>query len=581
MLPSYVPLVQLAEVRQSTSGRWARQVPARGEPEQVPAQWHRIVTLLADISLFIGTRSVWSIAASSRLTIAAIISVCYASILVTGVLTLVVRRSRSLARLDLVVLVTAVTLVYCAVAVAHDFNDESILTTQAAHQLLDGRPMYGQPWPWLFGGNIPYTATVTGGYDFTYGYPPLLAILTAPLLWLGHTALPTTLVTTTALAAGTVAMWKMLPVPWRSAATMVCLGFGMIPAYARLGYPAVVALAFLIPVVMRWTRMGTGGRADWARAACLGAACASQQLPWFLTPFLLAGVYALRRGEVGARGAAVAVGRIAGTAAGTWLLINAYFVVTEPRTWIAGIALPLTQGAVIHGQGLVDISLYFTDGSDRLSWYSHASMLLAAGLLAVFVFFVRRLGPAATVLPWCAFFLATRSQDGYYLLMTPLWVAAAVTVPPSAFANAWQPRLLHGRRTARTVLAAALLAPSLAAAAVAATGGPPLHMQAVGASRTATTLNTLTVRVSNPGDSPLEPHFTVTTGQGMGLYWTILGGPASVPGHATATYRLQPPGGHWDLPRNGARIRLRAFTPSPVTLSSQDIRLPRENDRAR
>ncbi|WP_199836102.1 hypothetical protein [Streptomyces sp. TP-A0356] len=536
-----------------------------------------MLTLLADISLFIGTRGVWSSAASHQLLVAGIISACYATILVTGVLTLVVRRSRSLARLDLVVLATAVTLAYCAVSVAHDFSDESVLTTQAAHQLLDGHAMYGQPWPWLFGGNIAYTATVTGGYDFSYGYPPLLAMLTAPLLWLGRGALPTTLVTTTAIATGAIVMWKMLPVPWRSAATMVCLGFGMIPTYARLGYPAVLALAFLIPVVMRWTRMGTGGPADWARAACLGAACASQQLPWFLTPFLLAGVYALRRGELGARGAAVAVGRIAGTAAGTWLLINAYFIVTEPRTWIAGVALPIIQGAVIHGQGLVDISLYFTDGSDRLAWYSHASMLLAAGLLAMFVLFVRRLGPAATVLPWCAFFLATRSQDGYYLLMTPLWVAAAATVPPSAFATAWQPRLLHGRRTARMVLAGALLAPSLVAATVAATGGPPLRMEAVGASRTTLTVKTLTVRVSNTGGSPLEPHFMVTTGQSMSRYWKVLSGPSTVAAHATATYRLQPPDGAWGLPKNGTRIRLRAFTPSPVTLSSQDIQVPSGN----
>ncbi|MEU5376855.1 hypothetical protein ACFYYI_20925 [Streptomyces sp. NPDC002387] len=545
------------------------------EPDPTPAQWHRALTLLADISLFIGTRGVWSSAASHRLMIAAVISVCYASILVTGVLALVVRRSRALARLDLAVLLTAVTLAYCAVSVAHGFSDESILTTQAAHELLAGAPVYGQPWPWLFGHGVAYTATVSGGYDFTYGYPPLTALLTAPLLWIGHGALPETLVTTTALVLGTVVMWKMLPTPWRSAATMVCLGFGMIPVYARLGYPAVVALAFLVPVVVRWTRMGTGGAADWARAACLGAACAAQQLPWFLTPFLLAGVYALRRGELGARGAAVAVGRIVAAAAGTWLLINAYFIVSEPRTWIRGVALPLTQGAVIHGQGLVDVSLYFTNGSDRLSWYSHASLLLAAGLLAVFVLFVRRLGPAATVLPWCAFYLATRSQDGYYLLMTPLWLAAAVTVPQSAFTTAWQPRLPDGRRTARTVVAAGLLAPSLVAVLLAATGRPPLHLQAAAASRTPRAVRTLTVHVDNTGDAALRPHFMVTTGQGMSRYWKVLDGPSSVAGHSTGTYRIQAPGGGFSVPGKGTRIRLRAFTASPMTLSSQDIRLER------
>ncbi|MDT0462271.1 hypothetical protein [Streptomyces gibsoniae] len=549
---------------------------ASDEPDRTPAQWHRILTLLADISLFIGTREVWTSAASHQLAIAALISLCYASILVTGVLTLVVRSSRSLAQLDLVVLVTAVALAYCALSVKHGFSDESILTTQAAREILHGHPVYGQPWPWLFGNGIAYTPTVTGGYDYTYGYPPLTALLTTPLLWLGHSALPETLVTTTAMVLGAIVMWKMLPTQWRSAATMVCLGFGMVPTYARLGYPAVVALALLIPVVVRWTRMGAGGPADWARAACLGAACAAQQLPWFLAPFLLAGVFALRRGELGARGAAAAVGRIVGIAAGTWLLINAYFIVSEPRTWLSGIALPITQGAVIHGQGLVGISLYYTDGSDRLSWYSHASMLLAAGLLALFVLFVRRLGPAATVLPWCAFFLATRSQDGYYLLMTPLWLAAAVTVPPSAFTTAWQPRVLSGRRAARMVLAGAVVAPSLVAVILGATGRPPLHMQAAAVSRTPLTVKTLGIKVRNSGDAALEPHFMVTTGQGMSRYWKVLAGPSSVAAHATATYRIQAPDGGFAIPKDGTRIRLRAFSASPMTLSSQDIHLKRE-----
>ncbi|WNC03078.1 hypothetical protein Q2K21_10160 [Streptomyces sp. CGMCC 4.7035] len=560
-----------------------RPLVSRSEPDETPAQWHRILTLLANISLFIGTRGVWGSAASHRPVVAGIISVCYVSILVTGVLTLVVRRTRSLARLDLVVLVTAITLVYCALTMSHGYSDESILTLQAAREVAHGNPVYGQPWPWLFGhyGSVAITPTVTGGYDYTYGYPPLTALLTVPLLWIGHGPVPELLVTTSALVAGTVVMWRMLPVRWRSAATMVCLGFGFLPMYGRLGYPAILALAFLIPVVVRWTRMGAGGPADWARAACLGAACASQQLPWFLTPFLLAGVYALRRGELGAREAALAVARIVGIAAGTWLLINGYFIVTEPRTWIAGIMLPLTQGALIHGQGLVGISLYFTDGSDRLAWYSHASMLMAAGLLALFVLFVRRLGPAMSVLPWCAFFFATRSQDGYYLLMTPLWLAAALTVPPSAFATAWQPRLLHGRRGARTVLAAGLIAPSLVAATLAATGRPPLHMEVAAGSWTPTTVATLTVRVSNDGDAALQPHFMVTTGHGESRYWRVLDGPSSVAGHATATYRIEAPGGRFALPRKGVRMRLRAFTASPMTLSSQDIHLKREPASAR
>ncbi|MFD5341430.1 hypothetical protein [Streptomyces hawaiiensis] len=544
-----------------------------------PAQWHRVLTLLADIGLLIGTRAVWTSAAGHRPAVAAVISLCYASILACGVLALVVRGARSLARVDGCVLVTGVTLTLCAWIMLHNGSDEALLTTQAARELAAGHPVYGQPWPWLFGHGVALTPTVTGGYDYTYGYPPLAPLLTVPFLWLGHGGTPATAVSTGALIAGTVVLWRMLPAPWRSAATLVCLGFGMLPSYGRLGYPAIVALALLVPVVVRWTRTGQGGRlgtAGLARAVCLGVACAAQQLPWFLAPFLLAGIYAVRRGELGGRAAALVVARFAGTAAGVWLLINAYFVVSEPGRWLTGIALPLTQGAVLHGQGVVGISLYLTDGSDRLDWYSHASLLLLAGLLALFVLFVRRLGPAATVLPWCAFYLATRSQDGYYLLMTPLWLAAAVTAPASAFARAWQPRpgLLSGphRRPARIAATALLLAPALACAAVAATGTPPLRMRVTAARHpTAATVSRLALQVTNTGDTALTPHFTLTTGQGMDPYWRVVRGPRTLPAHGTARFELRPPAGRFPLPRPGVRIRLRAFTASPQTLSSTDV----------
>ncbi|MFE9449714.1 hypothetical protein [Streptomyces sp. NPDC006739] len=548
-----------------------------------PAQWHRVLTLLADISLFIGTRTVWTQAATHRLLLAAVISVCYASILVTGVLALTVRRARSLARLDLVVLVTAVTLILCTLALNHAGGDESALTTQAARELVAGHTVYGQPWAWLFHSrNIAITPTADGGYDFTYGYPPLTPLLTAPLLRLGHGGAPATVAATAALIAGAVALWKMLPVPWRSAATMVCLGFGFLPTYARQGYPAIIALALLVPVVVRWPRIGQGGRlgaAGIARAACLGAACAAQQLPWFVTPFLLAGIYAVRRGELGRREAGLVVARIVGLAVTAWLLINMYFIVQEPGPWIRGIALPLTQGAVLHGQGLVGVSLYFTDGSDRLDWYGHASMLFAAALLALFVLFVRRLGPAATVLPWLAFYLATRSQDGYYLMMTPLWLAAAVTAPLSEFRRAWQPRprWLTGprRRPALITAVVVLIAPALVSATLAVSGHPPLRMR-VTAARWASksAVSRLTVRVTNTADGPLTPHYMLTTGQGMSRYWSIVHGPATVPAHTTATVELRPATRTFSLPGRGARIRLRAFTANPQTLSTQDVRLP-------
>jgi len=562
-----------------TTARWTRS-PYEDPENPTPAQWHRVLTLLATASLFIGTRDVWARAASHHPPLAAVISVCYAAILLSGAAALTARTRRALGRVDTAVLITAVILVTAGWLVSHQGGDEAVLTTKAARELVAGHAVYGQPWPRLFTPGIALTQTVHGGYDYTYGYPPLAPLLTAPFLWLHHGGTPATAMATTALLVSTVTVWRLLPQPWRPALTMLCLGFGFLPMYGRQGYPAILALALLMPVVLGWPRIGRGGRLDApgiARAVCLGAACAAQQLPWFVAPFLLAGVYAVRRGELGGREAGRVVLRLLGVVVGTWLLINAYFAVHEPRTWASGIALPLTQGAVVHGQGLVGISLYLTDGSDRLDWYSRASALLAAGLLALYVVLVRRLGPAATVLPWLAFFVATRSQDGYYLMMTPLWLLSALTAPLPEFARAWQPRL-----PARRLVAALLLLPAVIGTTLAATGSPPLRMS-VASVRLASprTLGRLTVDVRNTEHASLVPHFTVSTGQGMPEYWTIVAGPARLAGGGVGRYELRPPRGQFALPPKGSRVRLRAFTGDPQTLSSQDVQadlpLPRRS----
>ncbi|MEU0220743.1 hypothetical protein ABZ281_39450 [Streptomyces sp. NPDC006265] len=52
---------------------------------------------------------------------------------------------------------------------------------------------------------------------------------------------------------------------------------------------------------------------------------------------------------------------------------------------------------------------------------------------------------------------------------------------------------------------------------------------------------------------------------------TLVPGPRTLPAHGSARYELRPPAGRFPLPRPGARIRLRAFTVSPQTLSSADV----------
>ena len=382
-----------------------------------------------------------------------VISVGYLAILGLAALSLVVRTQRAMVVVDLLILVAAAVQVVGALILQHKPTDEGTLIAQAARSLLGGGEIYGVAWPQLFAQqHLPVTWMMGGGADYTLGYPPLAVLLTAPALLVFSFPAAASIVTTLVLLVGAFALWRLLPIDWRPGATIVMLGFPFMPHYARLGFPAIIAMVWLIPVIVRWPDIGRAGRlrrSDLLRAACLGAACATQQLAWFVAPFLLVGLFALRRGELPARRAFGTVASFAGVAGVTFLAINLPFIARDAPAWASGVALVLTQHAIPHGQGLIDVSFYLTDGSAELDFYSYATLLLAVGMLGVTAIWIRRLGPALTVIPWLVFYLSVRSQDGYFLLMTPLWLAAAATAPPSVFAHAWQPRISLGGATDR------------------------------------------------------------------------------------------------------------------------------------
>jgi hypothetical protein len=164
-------------------------------------------------------------------------------------------------------------------------------------------------------------------------------------------------------------------------------------------------------------------------------------------------------------------------------------------------------------------------------------------------------------------------------MMTPLWLAAAATVPSSAFASAWQPSLaaVRGRAPRLAAVVAAVLAPAAVCLAVAAFSGPPLHLDVTAVhtnDRAHVKVTALTVYAANTSSSALSPHFVVSTGQGTSNFWPVLTGPAVIPGHSTVRYVIRPPSGPYTITNPHKRIRLRAVTPTPMTISSGDIPVP-------
>jgi len=564
-----------------------------------PRGSNRLLSVIAAGSMLIGARDVWYRTVVDQDHHAELLLAYYGALLVLAVLALTVRTARAMLAVDAAMLTAAaaecvnrLTVVTPArspdAAGAWSMTDEGALVHMAARTLLQGRPIYGTHWPQIFTlFHAGPTPLMSGGAVTSLDYPPLGPLLTAVPMALGLPHPPGAVAATAMLLAAAAVMFVLMPAPWRPVALITCFGAGVLPGYALLGYPGVMELPFLIAAVAYWPRTGQGGRLGRAgvlRAGCLGAAACLHQLSWFLAPFLVAGVFLVRRGELPQRQALAVTARYAAVAAAVFLAVNAPFAAQGPGNWLGGVLAPMTQEAVPTGEGLIGIATYFTAGSGALRLYSVAGLLLGAGLLGLMVLLPRRLALAAPVLPWLVFYLSLRSQQDYFDLTVPLWVTAAATVRISDLDRAaqWRPALLR-TRARRALAVPVLLAPAALCLAVAIGTPPPLRMAvtaltASGGGRGALTpsgipqrgLTSLTVRVTNTSSTPLGPHFATSTGPVASAYWTVVSGPALLPPGRSAVYVLRAPGGAGVRgPRPGGRLILRAFTPAPMTLSSR------------
>lgn len=562
--------------------------PAGGRP--APA--HRVLSALAALAPLGGIGTVWHATAATHPLAGGVVSLSYVAVIVLAAAAVTVRTARAAAAVDAAVLALGVLLLGCTVVAAVTpgaigyTTDVGMVMEKGAEAIAAGHPLYGVHWPLahsaLSGGPAPVapTLTMSGRVVDDYDYPPLAAVLGAGVHLLAPGLPAPVLVAAAGLALGALVLFLLLPAELRPAATLTCLGLSGLPKYAVMGFPALVALPFMAVAVASWPRIGRGGRLGapgLAQGACLGLAAATQQLAWFAVPFLAAGIWLVRRGELPARAAAAVTLRWAVAAAAAFAAVDLPFVVRDPEAWAAGVTQPLLQHAVPHGQGLVGVPEFVTRGSGALDWLGYAAVLLAAGLLAAFVLRVRSLAPALVVLPWMVFFVSTRSQESYYLLFTPLWLSgAALWLHPEDHRRAhrlWGRRLRTGR--VRLAAAATLPAAALVCALAAVAAPPPLRISVTGWSTTSggRTLWQVRARVANRSDTALSPHFSVTIGdQSVFWYWVVQRGPRSLrPGQA-ADYVLAAPGSGIRLAQPPPRLTLRAVTDAPMTLSNAPVR---------
>ncbi|HEY2794947.1 MAG TPA: hypothetical protein VGJ28_21490 [Micromonosporaceae bacterium] len=543
-------------------------------------QLHRTIALLAVVSLFIGTVTSFDTVILTNAPAGLTMIIGYGAALALGVLVFTVRRPAILLAVDIGILVCTLALRLPEFLLSLGTpqgrsgmpytNDEGALVDLSGRTLLHGVDPYTVVWTGAHNLIQPVTLTMDGGAVDRVDYPPVTALLAAAFGWVFPNQPIAALAALAGLLAATILLFVLLPAPWRSAATMICLGLGLfLMPFARQGYPEIIALPFVILAVNRWSHIGAGGRLGAlgiSSAIGLGLGCATQQIVWFMAPFLLVGVLLLRVGDLGTRRGWMIMARYAGIAGLSFAVINAPFVIWHFSAWRSAMVTPLVARTVPHGQGLIGLTYNILGGSGRLQAYSYATAALAIALLACFALFIRTLGPAMVVLPWPIFFLSIRSSDKYFYLMAPVWLIALATVRQRDFAKAWQVRF---PRFARAALALGLLVPAAGLATVAVVSPQPLKMTVlyVQPSKSSYTKE-IFISVTNTSGRSIEPHFALSTTVALSRFWLTSGGPKTLKPGETAEYALLPPVATARRSLLGVPIMLRAVSAYPETMSS-------------
>ena len=182
--------------------------------------------------------------------------------------------------------------------------------------------------------------------------------------------------------------------------------------------------------------------------AALGMAAAAHQLVWFVAPFLLRGVWLIRRGTTTPRRANAIVLRYAAVAGAVFVLLNVLFRLREPQAWLRGVLEPLAEAAVPHGQCLVTFLLFWSRGSGNVAWFSLCRGLdLAAGRLSMAFLFLRvgpdcwRCPPSFSWFPCSP--IDNRSRPTALVAAERGFFAIRVGEVPTRVPTAWQPPAVH------------------------------------------------------------------------------------------------------------------------------------------
>ncbi len=525
-------------------GRRAAAVPP-GDPDTEVAWTARALRSLAGV--FVVT---WSFRLSGYLTFTPWLAIPVVVLGLTGLLIIVAawlpypvldgRRQHQIGWVALVAVIVALALwSYIQVFIAPDYGTDEIAFDQYAAQLAwQGINPYlhtmAPAFPLFHVSPNGYTFQLNGQPVTTLSYPALSFEAYLPLLALGMTTQAAVWTNVAAWALGAAILYAVLPRNLAPLAVVVASA-DIYTGFAVGGVTDALFVPLLIGAAVNWDRFASArGPAAWRGPVCMGLAMAVKQTPWFVVPFVVAGIMLESGRRNGGRQALRDGLRYTGIAMASFLLPNLPYVIGSPGAWLRGILAPMIAHTVPAGQGLVSLSLSLTVGGGSLLAYNVAAAILFAALMACYIATYPALKTAAFLLPSIVLFFAARSFGSYLVMLIPAALAAAATTRRAPQGTPW-------RRWKWVVVCGA--AASTVAAGIALTAPSPLTMsiQSVQTTGQLATVQQVTVNVANHTSASVRPAFTVEDGTVTTAFWRQQQGPAVLGPYRRASYVIVAP----------------------------------------
>jgi hypothetical protein len=428
-----------------------------------------------------------------------------------------------------------------------------------------------------------YTFNLNGTPVTSFSYPALAFQIYQPFLALGTGLQTGVIVNVAAWSASILALFALLPRSLRAAALVV----GSLSTYVGFavgGVTDAVYIPLLIGAAYHWYRFASqrGPRA-WIGPVLFGLAMAMKQTPWFILPFVLAGIAGQVRVNRGTWGFAAA-GRYLAIALAAFAVPNAIYIIHSPHAWLSGLLTPFSSHTVPAGQGLIGLSLFARIGGGSLTAYSVTAAVTFVALWCVYVASYPRVRTWTFVVPALALFFATRSFSSYLVILLPLGLLAAATdddvgvapvevdasgAPAAPVSAGSRVRKPDGPWRYWPAVAAGGLVAVAVSVVVTLSAPAPLSIQITGIHTTGqvATVEQISVRVQNRSGAAVRPSFTVASGGVISAFWPTAGHAGPIPAHGSAAFTLLSPN-YSAQPGVGGGFNVTAFTEQPATVST-------------